>query len=114
MVGRLLRVLRTGWGFLKVFLGVLMMGLLAVSWCTLVLWMFRGVLSVVVNLLSLGSLNEHSTAIFLGLLVMMMNSSAIFLDSAGLFWMMMKVLALSVSVSVVSILSLLTNSSVLF
>ena len=48
------------------------------------------------------------------LFLMMMNSSAIFLDSAGLFWMMMKVLALSVSVSVLSNLSLATNSSVLF
>jgi hypothetical protein len=59
-----------------------MMRLLAVSWCTLVctmsilmqlvLRMFRGVVSVVVlgvNLLSLGSLDEHSTAIFLDLLV---------------------------------------------
>jgi hypothetical protein len=57
------------------------MGLLAVSWCPLVctmsilaqlfLRMFRGVVSVFVpgvNLLSLGSLNEHSTAIFLDLL----------------------------------------------
>ena len=63
--------------FLKVFLRVLMMGLLAVSWCTLictmntlvqlVLKMFRGVVSVGVsgvlllhiNLLSLCSLDEH-------------------------------------------------------
>ena len=89
------------------------MGLLAVSWCTLVLWMFRGVVSVVVNLLSLGSLDEHSTAIFLDLLVMM-NFTAILLDSVDLFLMMMKVLALSVSVSVLLNLSLATNSSVLF
>jgi hypothetical protein len=102
------------------FLRVLMMGLLAVSWCTLVLWMFRGVVSVVVNLLSLGSLDEHSTAIFLdlpammnstvilldsaGLFLMMLNSSAIFLDSADLFLMVM--MRWFLSVVVVSLLLL--------
>jgi hypothetical protein len=96
--------------FLTVFLRVLMMGLLAVSWCTLVctmsimvqlvLRMFRGVVSVVVlgvNLLSLGSLDEHSTAIFLDLLAMV-NSTAILLDSAGLFLMVMMRRFLSVVV----------------
>jgi hypothetical protein len=48
----------------------------------------QGVVSVIVNLLSLGSLDKYSTAIFLDLLVMM-NSMVILLDSAGLFLMMM-------------------------